>query len=259
MRKFPSMKISTISLIIILGIITLSSCKNDAKDNEENQVVVSDTIATETIPEYMYVTAVSGLTLRGQPNLQSEKLTVMPLGTKVKLVSHDEKTTMNVGGIDGAMDEVEYNGQNGFVFNGFISKFPPSGDHPVAKNYFEDLKGNFPAVSFTETIGGTASKPSKTQTVILPTDQWHEAFFMAQQLYDIPKQFAFPHPKGSNNETQQNSNKRKDVLTSELHISRSANVLQKITYVNAVRKSHYTITITKEGDRMKIEKVETTE
>lgn len=259
MRKFLSMNIPTFTLIIILGIITLSSCKNDHKDNEENQVVVSDTISTETIPEYLYVTAVSGLTLRAQPNLQSEKLAVMPLGTKVRLVSHDEKNTMNVGGIDGAMDEVEYNGQNGFVFNGFISRFSPSGHNPVAKNYFEDLKASIPEVSFTETTGGTASKPSKTQTIILPTDQWHEAFFMAQQLYDIPKQFAFPHPKGSNNETQKNSNKRKDVLISELNISRSANALEKITYVNAIGKSNYTVTITKEGNRMKIEKVETTE
>ena len=250
------MKIKLFSLIIILGIISLSSCKNDIKDNEENQVVVSDTIPSKTQPDFMYVTAVSGLTLRELPNLQSEKLSVMPLGTKVKLIAHDEKTTMNIGGIDGAMDEVEYNGQKGFVFNGFISRFLPSGENADPKNYFEDLKKDFPKVDYTEITGGTASKPSKSQTIVLPTDLWHEGFFMAQQLYGIPRQFAFPNPKGSNNETQQNSNKKKGDLTSELQITRSANTLQKIAYDYSTRGLSYTVTITKEGDEIKIEKVE---
>lgn len=250
------MKTSAFSLLIILGIFTLSSCKNDIKDNDENQVVVSDSIPTEIIPDFMYVTAVSGLTLRAQPNLQSEKLKVMPLGTKVKLITHETKTTMNVGGIDGAMDEVEYNGQKGFVFNGFVSKFLPSGENAVPKNYFEDIQSVFPKVNYTETTGGTASKPSQTQTIILPTDQWHEGFFMAQQLYGIPRQFAFPHPKGSNNETQQNSNKNKNDLISELVITRSANTLQKIVYNYRTKGLDYSVTITKEGDTIKIEKVE---
>lgn len=250
------MKTSVFSLfLIIFGVALLSSCKNEVKDNEENQVV-SDTIVTETFPDFMYVTAVSGLTLRAEPNLQSEKLKVMPLGTKVKLIAHDEKTTMNVGGIDGAMDEVEFNGQKGFVFNGFISKFIPSGDNAVPNNYFEDLKAVFPNVSYSETTGGTVSKPSKTQTIILPTDQWHEGFFMAQQLYGIPRQFAFPNPKGSNNEIQHNSNKKKNDLISELVITRDANTLQKIVYNYGTRGHSFSVTITKEGDTIKIEKVE---
>ncbi len=250
------MKTRTFPLVIILGILTLSSCKSDIKDTGEDQIVLSDTVPTATVPEFMYVTAVSGLTLRNQPNLQSEKLQVMPLGTKIKLAHHDEKMTMNVGGIDGSMDEVEYNGQKGYVFNGFISKFPPSGENAVAKNYFEDLQDTFPDVNFTEITGGTASKPTKTQTIILPTGKWHEAFFMAQQVYGIPRQFAFPQPTGSNSETLYDSNKKKDVLISDLHISRASNSLQKITYSYAKRNLSYTVIITKEGDRMKLEKVE---
>ena len=243
-------------LIIIFGVVILSSCKNDVKDNDENQSVVSDTIPTETIPDFMYLTAVSGLTLRAEPNLQSEKLKVMPLGTKLRLITHEDKTTMNVGGIDGAMVEVELNGQKGYVFNGFISKFLPSGENAVPNNYFEDLRSVFPDVSYIETTGGTASKPSKTQTILLPTDQWHEGFFMAQQLYGIPRQFAFPNPKGSNNETQHNNNKRKGDLISELVIIRSANTLQKIVYNYRTKGLEYSISITQDGDRMKIEKVE---
>lgn len=250
------MRISFFHILLVLGVILLSSCNNEVKDTPEPQIAVTDSIPKETVPEYMYVTAVSGLTLRKEPNLQSDKLTVMPLGSKIKLISHKEEATMNVGGIDGAMDEVEFDGKSGFVFNGFISKYIPTGENAIPKNYFDTVKNDFPNLEYSETTGGTASKPTKTETIILPTAKWHEGFFLAQQLYGIPRQFAFPNPKGPNNETQQNSNKKKDFVTSELHITRSANNLQKIIYRSATTRNDQSVTITKEGDKIKIEKVE---
>ena len=250
------MKTVAFSLLALAGFTLLFSCKNDAKTNEETQTVVTDSIPAETAPDAMYVTAVSGLTLREFPNLQSAKLAVMPLGTKVKIVNAEGKTTMNVGGIDGAMDEVEFNNQKGFAFNGFLSKFFPPGENASAKNYAEELKKDFPKVSYSEATGGTASKPSKTETLILPTDTWHEAFFTAQQLFDIPKAFAFPNPKGSNSETQQNNNKKKGDFVSELLIARNDNQLQKIVYNYKTTGFGYTVTITKEAEGMKLEKTE---
>lgn len=244
-------------IITTLGILSFSSCKNEIKNDGVDQSVATDTIPAETEPMFVYVTAVSGLTLRDQPDLQSEKLAIMPLGTKVKLLTHNSESTMNIGGIDGAMDEVEFNDKKGFVFNGFISKYTPSGTNAVAENYFEDLKKDFPEVEYSEVTGGTVSKPSKTQTTLLPTDKWHEGFFMAQQLYGIPRQFAFPNPTGSNNEIQKNSNKNKNDLISELQISRRNNTHQKIVYFNQSQKLESTVTITKEGNKIKIEKVET--
>lgn len=250
------MKTVAFSLLALAGFAFLFSCKNEAKNTEEIQTVVTDSIPAETAPDAMYVTAVSGLTLREFPNLQSAKLAVMPLGAKVKIVNAEGKATMNVGGIDGAMDEVEFNNQKGFAFNGFMSKFFPPGENASAKNYAEDLKKDFPKVNYSEATGGTASKPTKTETLVLPTDKWHEAFFTAQQLFNIPKAFAFPNPKGSNSETQQNGEKKKNDFVSELQISRSENELQKIRYNYKTAGFGYTVTITKEADGMKIEKVE---
>src|SRR5690554_5322272 len=246
-----------LSIITTIGILCFSSCKNEVKNDRVDQSVATDTIPAKIEPVYMYVTAVSGLTLRDQPNLQSEKLAIMPLGTKVKLLTHNNESTMNIGGISGAMDEVEFNDKKGFVFNGFISKYTPSGANAVAKNYFEDLKNDFPDVEYSEVTGGTVSKPSKTQTTLLPTDKWHEGFFMAQQLYGIPRQFAFPNPTGSNNEVQKNNNSSKNHIISELQISRRNNTLKKIIYYNQSQKLESTVTITKEGNKIKIEKVET--
>ncbi len=250
------MKIVAFSILAFAGFTFLFSCKNEAKNNEESQTVVTDSIPAETVPEAMYVTAVSGLTLREFPNLQSAKLAVMPLGTKVKIVNTEGKTTMNVGGIDGAMDEVEYNNKKGFAFNGFLSKFFAPAEDASAKNYAEELKKDFPKVNYSEATGGSASKPTKTETLVLPTDKWHEAFFTAQQLFNIPKEFAFPNPKGSNSETQQNGNKKKTDFLSELQISRNENELQKIIYNYRTEGFGYTVTITKEAGGMKLEKVE---
>lgn len=250
------MKNAAFSFLAIAGFILLFSCKSEVKNDEDNQTVVADTIPQQTNPESMYVTAVSGLTLREHPNLQSAKLAVMPLGTKVKIIKAEVNTTMNVGGIDGAMDEIEYNNKKGFAFSGFMAKFFPPGETAVAKNYAEELKKDFPNVEYSEVTGGTASKPTKTETLILPTDKWHEAFFMAQQLFNIPKEFAFPNPKGSNNETQQNGNKKKNDFISELQISRNANQLQKITYNYKTDGFGYVVNISKDSGGMKLEKTE---
>ncbi len=239
--KRQIMKTAAFSFLAIAGFIFLFSCKNEVKNDEDNQTVVTDTIPQATSPESMYVTAVSGLTLREHPNLQSAKLAIMPLGTKVKIINAEENTTMN---------------KKGYVFNGFLAKFFPPGETAVSKNYAEELKKDFPNVEYSEVTGGTASKPNKTETLILPTEKWHEAFFMAQQLFNIPKDFAFPNPKGSNNETQQNGNKKKNDFISELQISRNANQLQKITYNYKTDGFGYVVNITKDAKGMKLEKTE---
>lgn len=250
------MKTVAFSILVLAASTFLFSCKNTPNEQTETATDVVDSLATETASKIKYVTAVSGLTLREEPNLQSKKLDVMPLGTKVKIITTNEENTMSVGGIDGAMDEIEYNGQKGYAFNGFLSKFSPPGEGASSKYYAEKLSEEFPQVQFSETTGGTASKPTKTETLILPTEKWHVGFFTARQLFNIPRVFAFPNPKGANHETQQNSAKKKTDFISELQISRNDNALQKIEYRYKTEGFGYTVTITKESVGMKLEKVE---
>src|SRR5690606_8399445 len=131
------MKTVAFSILALAGFTFLFSCKNDAKTNEETQTVVTGSLPADTAPDAMYVTAVSGLTLREFPNLQSAKLAVMPLGTKVKIENADAKTTMYAGGLDGAMYDLEYNNTKGFDFNGFLSTLYPSEEDAAAKNSAE--------------------------------------------------------------------------------------------------------------------------
>lgn len=256
------MKKVAYSLLVLAVTITVLSCKNDTKSNESqenseetNELALAEK-ETETTPDFLYVTAASGLTLREHNNLNSEKLGVMPYGTKIKVITPETEETMNVGGIKGGMHKVEFNEKTGYAFNGYLSKFFPPEEDIKAKIYAEDLKAQFPKVSFTETTGGTASKPTNTETLLLPTENWHEAFYIAAELFNIPKSFAFPNPKGSNEETVKEKDPKSGTWTSQLTINRKENTLEKINYAYRTEGFGYTITITKEGDLMKLERTE---
>jgi hypothetical protein len=248
---------------ILAATLVFVSCKNESSQSQTDQAVndlaLADTTVAETDPEFLYVTAYNGLTLREFNNLNSEKLAKMPYGTKVKILNTEKNLTMDVAGIKGGMNEVEFNQKKGYAFNGYLSKFFPPEKDSKAKIYAEELKAFFPAVVYSESVGGTASRPENTETLVLPTTQWHEAFFVAQRLFDFPKEFDFPNPKGKDQEVIKDSKPKKDIWTSELHIDRSEDELQKIEYVYTTKGFGKTVTITKDGNTMKIDKTEIVE
>lgn len=251
----------------LLSAIVLISCKNAEETNSIsaidpiNDIALAEVETIETTSDiFLYVTAYSGLTLREYSNLQSEKLAIMPYGTKVKVISVEKNPTMTVGGIKGGMNHIEFNHKKGFAFNGYLSKFFPPEVDITAKGYAEDLQLLFPEVVFTETNGGIASKPTNTETLILPTNQWHEAFYIAQQLFEFPSEFYFPSQKGKDSQIIKDSKPKRDVWVSELHITRKDNVLSKIEYIYKTTKGFTSnLSITKEGEAMKISKTEIVE
>ena len=163
---------------------------------------------------------------------------------------------MNVSGIKGGMNEVEFNHKKGFAFNGYLSKyFPPERDITV-KGYASELNKMHEDVIYKETTGGTVSNPVNTETLSLPEAQWHEAFFIAQRLFDFPKEFTFPNPKGKNTEVVFDGKPKKGVWVSQLEVNRADNELQKIEYVYSSEKFDSKVTIEKVGDAMKISKSE---
>jgi hypothetical protein len=257
------MKKVAFSILFISLSTVIFSCKNETKEPEalttENDLAVADTDASETSSDYLYVTAFSGLSLREFNNLNSEKLAVMPYGTKVKVLTPEENITMTVGGIKGGMDQIEFNHKKGFAFNGYLSRFFPPEPDINFEGYASQLKEKFPKVTYEETAGGTVSKPATTKTLVLPTKHWHEAYFVAQRLFDFPKELAFPDPKGSNEEIVKDKKPKKDIWTSELRISRDNNTLQQIEYIYKAPKISRSVTIIEEGETMKISETEVIE
>ncbi len=250
------MKKVALTLIALTFVTVFIACKNESTNTEtipENYDLAAADTTPNTETGYLYVTAHSGLTLREFNNLNSDKLAVMPYGTKLKVLTNETTKTMNVGGIDGGMNEVEYNNKTGYAFNGFLSNFFPPEKGTNAKIYVQDLKATYPNASYTETTGGTASKPTNTETLLLPTQLWHEAFYIAQKLYDIPMVFNFPNPKGKDAETIKNGKKPEQLLASDLIVERKDDQLQKITYSQATEGFGSAIIMVKEGGFMKIE------
>lgn len=260
-------------VVFLLTAATLStmfiSCKteNDTATQQENQNSNENTTLTETLAmanpseaednQYLYVTAPSGLSLREFGNLQSDKLAKMPYGTKVKVIKAEEKPTMTVAGIKGGMNEVEFNHKKGFAFNGYLSRYFPPELNITAKGYAKELQHIYPDVTFTEEHGGSVTNPSNTETILLPKAQWHEAFYIAQRLFDFPKEFDFPNPKGKNSETITDGLPKKGIWKSQLEISRNDDDLEQIAYVYGSEKFDIKVLIIKEGEAMKISKTET--
>jgi hypothetical protein len=254
-KTLSMMKKVAFSIVALAVITFLSACKNDKTETsteDSKELAVAET-PSETLETYLYVTAPSGLTLREHNNLNSEKLAVMPYGTRVKTITPETQNTMTVGGIAGGMNKVEYNNKEGFAFNGFLSKFFPPEKGMKAEMYVEDLQMKFPSASFTETNGGTASNPSNSEIVILPTQNWHDAFYIAQKLYDIPSAFTFPEPSGRDSQTIKNSKKPEYLFLSDLQIERKDNSFEKIHYVQIGEGHGSNVILTKEGKNMKIE------
>lgn len=207
----------------------------------------------------LYVTATAGLSLREYSNLNSEKLAIMPYGAKIEVVLLEENTTMNVKGVKGGMHQMSYNNKVGFAFSGYLSKLFPPESGSSAEAYLRDLSYSHPEASFQKCASGTASKPESTETILLPTDQWHEAFAIAKKLYSIPYSFAMPNPKGRELQTISIGSDEQDGIYSneetinELQIKRSNDSFEEITWFYSDSDFGSFVKINQQNGLMKIE------
>jgi len=114
-------------------------------------------------------------------------------------------------------------------------------------------------VTYEEKNTGLKSSPVLTETLWLPDAAWHEAFITAQRLFDFPKEFEVPTNSGKDFQIVPDKNPKKDIWMSQLEITRKDDALEKISYVYTSEKFKAVVTITKEGNTMKLEKQETIE
>ena len=200
----------------------------------------------------LYVTASSGLSLREYNNLNSTKMAIMPYGAKIEVVTLESNNTMNIRGVKGGMHQVSYNNKVGFAFSGYLSKLFPPENGTTAEAYITDLKYSHPEASFLRCDGGTASQPDMTETILLPTNQWHEAYAVAKKLYNIPSGFAMPNPKGRELQTITRGNKDTEVINA-LQVKRSQDSLIEIVWFYTDLDLGQYVRINQENGLMKIE------
>lgn len=254
-----------ISLAVMLTAF-MSACKSETQEtnpqnpNKESEIaLVKESTTNPNLnleQTFKYVVASTGLSLREFNNLNSEKITIMPYGSQVKVLNPEQKITMMVQGIKGGMDEIAFNHKKGYAFNGYLSRYFPPDEDMSFKGYFNELKPVFPEVMYKKIVGESVRKPSTTQIITLPNANWTETFFIAKKLGNIPSYFAFPNPKGKDNQVLTESNSKDKPWVSELRVARHNNQLQTITYYYKNKNITTIITIKKSEDGMQISKTE---
>lgn len=117
-----------------------------------------------------FVWAVKGLALREQPNVSAKKITNIPYGKSVTLIKTDEQSLKMTSRIDGYLStyklegkwiKVLYNGQEGYVFDGYLSTMPPYViDIDTDEDYLKRLYG----VAKVKTVNGKNGWEKTTTT-----------------------------------------------------------------------------------------------
>jgi len=172
---------------------------------------------------FRYVLAPSGLNLRETASTGSAKVTKVPYGGKVKLIEESYTGDLLVDNIPGGMAQVSYQGQTGYIFDGYLSQFPAPGPGDGAKEnvseYAEKVRdAGFDAL--VEIIDRDWGGYFQSEYAIeLRSLNFYEAYVVARMLYSIPKQMHLPKPS-KKDATIANPNKSQYAWQEDMTVSR---------------------------------------
>lgn len=215
--------------------------------------------ATETAlnQNYAYVLAPGGLYLRAHNNLHSERLTLMPWGSKVLIQEKPLDNTMTVSGIPGTMYTVRFNDLEGYAFSGYLGPYAPPGHKMNAAQYAAYLREiqevdtepscgadskilNLP--QYSRMVSEDLTAPSVTETLLMPGMNLNQAYLVAQRLFGIPEDLKCPSVAGPENAVYPDKKPKKGIWKSELAVRRANGQIQEMTYLyrskNFMRRVH---------------------
>jgi ABC-type Fe3+-hydroxamate transport system substrate-binding protein len=137
-----------------------------------------------------YVLASSGLNLRKSADANAEKITLLPKGAKVTLLTPAAAKNMTVDNLKGGMAKVKYGDQTGFVFDGYLSAYPWPADlqrdeDDRTKTYVDQVRdlGKEATLETHEWDHGGYFRSEKG--IHLFTNNWQEVFLLAKAMHNI--------------------------------------------------------------------------
>jgi hypothetical protein len=114
-------------IILIFFIILLFSCnKSPNENNADQKIKKSHSTISETIrenkfkPFVMYVDSPEGLRVRNEPNIDGERIFLLPHREIVEVVEIDNNI-ISIDGINGNWYLIIYNEISGWVFSGYLT------------------------------------------------------------------------------------------------------------------------------------------
>ncbi len=249
----------TFKLCLCCFCILLFGCKDKSQGSaiSEGSKDPADLIEKEQAKDlenaYFYILAPNGLSLRKSDDLKSEKILTIPFGAKVKQMDVLYTADFSVENIQGSMMEVLYDGKEGYVFSGYLSRFPVLNKGEETKDYIVKLKSIDPEVLFEEKDTDPDFHEGTVETITLPATEWHEVFYLAKAMYAVPNSLNFPGHEGVSKETINQKDREEGVWRSALEVSRNATALDTIKYFWRGEISGYFIIITQQEKASKIE------
>ncbi len=213
------------------------------------RVMICDLSPILSEETYAYVLAPGGLYLRAHDNLHSERLTLMPWGSKVLVEQKPENNTMTVSGIPGTMYRVRFNDLQGYAFSGYLGPYAPPGHKMNAAQYTahllqmqENTKDKLGVPQYTRTVSEDLTTPSVSESLMLPGMNLNQAYLVAQRLFGIPEDLKCPAVNGPENAVYPDKKPKKGIWKSELAVRRAEGQIQEMTYVyrskNFMRRVH---------------------
>ncbi len=206
-----------------------------------------------------FVLAVDGLDLHTSAYPSSEVIKHVPYGESIELIKRATTHNLKINRVESGMAEVSYKGTKGYIFEGFISKFPAPVKVKRYATYVETIRKNQIPVFFEENRKDWGSKNYEHLfTMHLPTDNWVEAFLVSQQLFAIPERVFLPKQFSDPNELKEYKNDLENLSKEVLRLQYDATgFLEVLTYQFDGIGEDQTVTLTfVEKDDKKYVKVE---
>ncbi len=173
-------------------------------------------------PGSYFIFAPSGLNLRAASVPSSKRLLTIPYGAKVELTESAENREMKVDQFSGGMAKVKYGDQVGYLFDGYISRFPAPKTKQTVEKYVEDIREARHGVLYEKCTRDWSGLYQEEEAISLNIDDWEEAFLVARQLYQMPPKILFPKPSKKESETINNPDKEEFVWEDAMVVKRNA-------------------------------------
>ena len=182
-------------------------------------------------PGRTFVFAPSGLNLRASADANSEKLATVSRGTAVEVLAAPAANDMTVDNLTGGMAKVKVNGQEGYMFSGYLCRAPFPEEEVSTENYVETARGQGFDVYFEETHRDYGGYFQAEFSIVIKGLSMQEAFLLGKSLYRIPKGLNFPNMQGKGSITTKNPQPHAEAWTDELVAEYNAQgKLQSLAY-----------------------------
>lgn len=172
-------------------------------------------------PGNYFILAPSGLNLRATSSPGSQKLLTIPYGSKVELLAPAAVPDMMVDNFPGGMAKVKYGDKEGYVFDGYISRFPAPEQRQDVKKYVEKIRDNRQGVMYEHCTRDYDGYYQEEEAITLYITDWAEAYLVARQLFEMPQTILFPKPSKLETETFPNPDKEEEVWEDMITVRRN--------------------------------------